>query len=316
MALNAPGVRGQAKSNWIRNMKMNGPAVLRVLATGLLLAAAVMLGYSLWQHYMYSPWTRDGRVRADVVSIAADVSGPVAQVPVRDNQEVRKGDLLFAIDPERFRQAVAQAEAQVRARKAELDLRQQQARRRMNLDSTVVSAESREDVGAQEKQARANYEASLAALDTARLNLRRSEVYAPVDGYVTNLNLHRGDYVSAGAARMALIDKHSYWVYGYFEETKLPNVHVGARAEVRLLAGGKPLPGHVESIARGIADRDNPTSANLLADVNPVFTWIRLAQRVPVRIRLDALPDDQPLAMGTTCTVTILAEQKNRNLLK
>ncbi|UDM54059.1 HlyD family secretion protein [Cupriavidus sp. MP-37] len=297
-------------------MKINGPAVLRVLATGLLLAAAVMLGYSLWQHYMYSPWTRDGRVRADVISIAADVSGPVAQVPVRDNQEVRKGDLLFAIDPERFRQAVAQAEAQVRARKAELDLRQQQARRRMNLDSTVVSAESREDVGAQEKQARANYEASLAALDSARLNLRRSEVYAPVDGYVTNLNLHGGDYVSAGAARMALIDKHSYWVYGYFEETKLPNVHVGARAEVRLLAGGKPLSGHVESIARGIADRDNPTSANLLADVNPVFTWIRLAQRVPVRIRLDALPDDLPLAMGTTCTVTILTEQKSRNLLK
>ncbi|WP_434035015.1 efflux RND transporter periplasmic adaptor subunit [Cupriavidus sp. a3] len=289
-------------------MKLNGPAVLRVLGTGLLLIAAIVLGYSLWQHYMYSPWTRDGRVRADVVSIAADVSGPVEQVPVRDNQEVRKGDLLFALDPERFRQAVAQAEAQVRARKAELDMRHQQASRRMNLDSSVVSAESREDIGAQEKQARANYDASLAALDTARLNLSRSEVHAPVDGYVTNLNLHAGDYVSAGAARMALIDKHSYWVYGYFEETKLPNVRVGARAEVRLLSGGKPLPGRVESIARGIADRDNPTSANLLADVNPVFTWIRLAQRIPVRIRLDALPDDLPLAMGTTCTVTILPE--------
>ncbi|SCU74930.1 conserved hypothetical protein [Cupriavidus necator] len=174
----------------------------------------------------------------------------------------------------------------------------------------MVSVESREDIGAQEKQARANYEASLAALDTARLNLSRSEVRAPVDGYVTNLNLHAGDYVSAGAARMAIIDKHSYWIYGYFEETKLPNVHVGAKAEVRLLSGGKPLRGRVESIARGIADRDNPTSANLLADVNPVFTWIRLAQRIPVRIRLDALPDELLLAMGTTCTITILPEQK------
>ncbi|AQV98159.1 HlyD family secretion protein [Cupriavidus necator] len=287
-------------------MKLNGPAVLRVLATALLLTGAIALGYSLWQHYMYSPWTRDGRVRADVVNIAPDVSGLVSRVPVRDNQEVRKGDLLFVIDQERFRQALAQAQAQVQARKAELDMRHRQAMRRMNLDSAVVSSESREDIGAQEKQARANYDASLAALDTARLNLHRSEVYAPVDGYVTNLNLHAGDYVSAGAARMALIDKHSYWVYGYFEETKLPNVRVGARAEVRLLSGGKPLAGHVESIARGIADRDNPTTANLLADVNPVFTWIRLAQRIPVRIRLDTQPGDLLLAMGTTCTVTII----------
>lgn len=291
-------------------MKLNGPAVLRVLATGLLLTAAIALGYSLWQHYMYSPWTRDGRVRAEVVNIAADVSGPVSQVLVRDNQEVRKGDLLFAIDPERFRLAVAQAEAQVRARKAELDMRRQQASRRMNLDSTVVSAESREDTSAQEKQAKANYESSLAALDNARLNLGRSEVHAPVDGYVTNLNLHAGDYVSAGAARLALIDKHSYWVYGYFEETKLPNVRVGASVEVRLLSGGKPLPGRVESIARGIADRDSPTSANLLADVNPVFTWIRLAQRIPVRIRLNALPDNLVLAMGTTCTIIIQPERQ------
>ncbi|AEI82847.1 secretion protein HlyD (plasmid) [Cupriavidus necator N-1] len=293
-----------------RNMKPNGPAIVRVLATALLLTAAALLGYSLWQHYMYSPWTRDGRVRADVVNIAADVSGLVSRVPVRDNQEVRKGDLLFVIDQERFRQALAQAEAQVQARKAELDMRHRQAMRRMNLDSAVVSSESREDISAQEKQARANYDASLAALDTARLNLHRSEVSAPVDGYVTNLNLHAGDYVSAGAARMALIDKHSYWVYGYFEETKLPNVHVGARAEVRLLSGGKPLEGHVESIARGIADRDNPTTANLLADVNPVFTWIRLAQRIPVRIHLDAPPRDLLLAMGTTCTVTILPERR------
>lgn len=291
-------------------MKPIGPTIVRVLATALLLTAAAVLGYSLWQHYMYSPWTRDGRVRADVVNIAADVPGLVSRVPVRDNQEVHKGDLLFVIDQERFRQALAQAEAQVQARKAELDMRHRQAMRRMNLDSAVVSSESREDISAQEKQARANYDASLAALDTARLNLRRSEVYAPVDGYVTNLNLHAGDYVSAGAARMALIDKHSYWVYGYFEETKLPNVHVGARAEVRLLSGGKPLEGHVESIARGIADRDNPTTANLLADVNPVFTWIRLAQRIPVRIHLDAPPGDLLLAMGTTCTVTILPERR------
>ncbi len=290
-------------------MKPDSQTVLRFLATTLLAAAAIALGYSLWVHYMYSPWTRDGRVRAEVINIAADVSGLVAQVAVRDNQEVRKGDLLFVIDQERFRQALAQAEAQAQARKAELDMRHQQAVRRRNLESSVVSVESREDVGAQEKQALANYQASLAALDTAKLNLRRSEVHSPVDGYVTNLNLFAGDYVSAGTARMAVIDKHSYWVYGYFEETKLANVRVGAKVDVHLMSGGAPLKGHVESVARGIADRDNPTGANLLADVNPVFTWIRLAQRVPVRIVLDDEPAGLPLAMGTTCTVTVLPDK-------
>lgn len=290
-------------------MNLNVQPLLRVLATGVLAAAAIALGYSLWVHYMYSPWTRDGRVRAEVINIAADVSGLVSRVAVRDNQEVRRGDLLFVIDQERFRQALAQAQAQTQARKAELDMRHQQAMRRRNLDSSVVSVESREDVSAQEKQALANYQASLAAQDTARLNLQRSEVRSPVDGYVTNLNLYAGDYVSAGVARMAVIDRHSYWVYGYFEETKLANVRVGARVEVRLLSGGSPLKGHVESIARGITDRDNPTGVNLLADVNPVFTWIRLAQRVPVRIHLDEQPDGYPLAMGTTCTVTVVADQ-------
>lgn len=290
-------------------MTFHPQPLLRFLATSLMAAAAIALGYGLWTHYMYAPWTRDGRVRAEVINIAADVSGLVARVAVRDNQEVHRGDLLFVIDQERFRQALAQAEAQTQARKAELDMRHQQAVRRRNLDSSVVSVESREDVGAQEKQALANYQASLATLDTARLNLQRSEVRAPVDGYVTNLNLYAGDYVSAGTARMAVIDKHSYWVYGYFEETKLANVHVGAKVEVRLMSGGAPLKGHVESVARGIADRDNPTGANLLADVNPVFTWIRLAQRVPVRVQLDEEPAGLPLAMGTTCTVTVLQDK-------
>lgn len=288
-----------------RHMKLNLQSLLRVLATCLLATAAIALGYSLWAHYMYSPWTRDGRVRAEVINIAADVSGLVARVAVRDNQEIRKGDLLFVIDQERFRQALAQAEAQAQARKAELDMRHQQAMRRRDLDSSVISVESREDVSAQEKQALANYQASLAAVDTARLNLQRCEVRSPADGYVTNLNLYAGDYVSAGTARMAVIDKHSYWVYGYFEETKLANVQVGAKVEIRLMSGGPSLGGHVESLARGIADRDNPTGANLLADVNPVFTWIRLAQRVPVRIHLDEEPAGLPLAMGTTCTITV-----------
>ena len=288
---------------------MKPQSLLRFFATLLIFALAITLGYALWKHYMYLPWTRDGRVRAEVVTVAPDVSGLVTRVLVQDNQFVRKGDLLFQIDQERFRLALAQAEAQVVTRKAELDMRRQQAFRRAKLEDSVLSAESREDSSSQAAQALGNYQAAVAARDTAKLNLQRSEIVAPVDGYVTNLNLYAGNYASAGTARMAIIDKNSYWVYGYFEETKLPNVRVGDKVEVRLLSGETTLKGHVESIARGITDRDNPSGPNLLADVNPVFTWVRLAQRVPVRVHLDHIPDGLALAMGTTCTVSILPSE-------
>ncbi|PCE32367.1 efflux RND transporter periplasmic adaptor subunit [Burkholderia ubonensis] len=284
---------------------MRAQSFFRVAATLLLFCAAVLLAHALWTHYMYAPWTRDGRVRAKVVNIAPDVSGIVTDVLVADNQPVHRGDVLFRIDPDRFRYALAQADAQVALRRSELDMRSRQAARRAQLDGAVISAEVRDDSGAAAHQAQANYQAALAARDIARLNLERSVVRAPVDGYITNLNLYPGDYATSGVARLALIDAHSYWVYGYFEETKLPQVRVGDPVEVRLLSGGAPLSGHVESIARGISDRDNPTGSSLLADVNPVFTWVRLAQRVPVRIRLDALPADTLLAAGTTCTVTL-----------
>ncbi|WP_420212132.1 efflux RND transporter periplasmic adaptor subunit [Burkholderia aenigmatica] len=296
---------------------MRAQTLFRVAATLLLFVAATVLAHALWNRYMYAPWTRDGRVRAKVVNIAPDVPGIVTEVLVSDNQQVHRGDVLFRIDPDRFRYALAQANAQVELRKSELDMRKQQASRRAQLDSSVISAEVREDAGSTARQATANYQAALATRDVARLNLARSEIRAPADGYITNLNLYPGDYASAGVARLALIDAHSYWVYGYFEETKLPQVRVGDPAEIRLLAGGPLLSGHVESIARGISDRDNPAGSTLLADVNPIFTWVRLAQRVPVRIHLDNLQTTQFLAAGTTCTVTLhphqrVAEQTNR----
>jgi multidrug resistance efflux pump len=184
----------------------------------------------------------------------------------------------------------------------------------------VISDETRLDSASLAKQSEADYSADVAAYaaaqaavkaavvaqQTAVLNLTRSEVRAPSDGFITNLNLYPGDFATAGTARMALIDSHSFWVYGYFEETKLPRVHVGDQAVVRLMSGGKDIQGHVDSLASGIADRDNPTSnGDLLADVNPIFTWVRLAQRVPVRIHLDQIPAGVKLAMGMTCTVTL-----------
>ncbi|MGF6636565.1 multidrug resistance efflux pump [Paraburkholderia sp. MM5496-R1] len=274
------------------------------IATAVIFIVAIVIGRVLWVHYMDEPWTRDGRVRAEIVNVAPDVSGAIVDLPVKDNQFVKKGDLLMQIDPSHYQIAVEQAQAAVAARKAELQMKRDDAQRRADMDSQVVSKESRENATHTASAAEAAYQQALAALDAAKLNLERTRVVSPVDGYVTNLSVFRGDYASAGAAKLAIVDSHSFWVYGYFEETKLPHVRVGDQAEVRLMSGGT-LQGHVESISRGIYDRDNPQSHELLADVNPTFNWVRLAQRVPVRVRIDSVPPDVMLAAGTTCTVVV-----------
>jgi RND family efflux transporter MFP subunit len=278
--------------------------IMGFLLTALIFAAAILLGRALWVHYMDEPWTRDGRVRADVVNVAPDVSGAVVTMPVADNQFVKKGDLLMEIDPSHYRIAVQQAQANVAARQAELRMRRADAARRADLDSLVVSKEQRENAMQTASTAEAQLQQAQAALDAARLNLERTRVVSTVDGYVTNLNVHRGDYANAGTPKLAIVDSHSFWVYGYFEETKLPHVRIGDNAEMRLMSGGV-LKGRVESISRGIYDRDNPQSRELLADVNPTFNWVRLAQRVPVRIRIDEVPAGTVLSAGTTCTVVI-----------
>ncbi|KXU86192.1 efflux transporter periplasmic adaptor subunit [Paraburkholderia monticola] len=274
------------------------------VATAVIFIVAILIGRVLWVHYMDEPWTRDGRVRAEIVNVAPDVSGAIVDLPVKDNQFVKQGDLLMQIDPSHYQIAVEQAQAAVAARKAELQMKRDDAQRRADMDSQVVSKESRENATHTASAADAAYQQALAALDAAKLNLERTRVVSPVDGYVTNLSVFRGDYASAGAAKLAIVDSHSFWVYGYFEETKLPHVRVGDQAEVRLMSGGT-LQGHVESISRGIYDRDNPQSHELLADVNPTFNWVRLAQRVPVRVKIDSVPADVMLAAGTTCTVVV-----------
>jgi RND family efflux transporter MFP subunit len=275
-----------------------------LLGTLLVVAFAVFVGRQLWVHYMDTPWTRDGRVRADVINVAADVSGYVVAVPVHDNQAVKKGELLLQIDPEHYAIAVRQAEALVASRKATWDMRKLNASRRADLDSLVISRENRDDANNTASAAQADYRQALAQLEAARLNLKRTRVLATVDGYVTNLNVHAGDYARVGEAKLALVDEHSFWVYGFFEETKLPQVRIGDPVDVQMMSGER-LVGHVESISHGIYDRDNPQSRELTADVNPTFNWVRLAQRVPVRIHLDHVPAGMLLAAGTTCTVIV-----------
>lgn len=278
--------------------------IIGFIATALLLVIALAIGHRLWVHYMDEPWTRDGRVRAQIVNIAPDVSGAIVDLPVADNMFVKKGQVLMKIDPAHYQVAVEQAEAAVAARRAEWQMRRADAARRADMDSLVVSKENRENASSAAASAQAQYQQALAALDAAKLNLSRTTVVSPVDGYVTNLSVFQGDYATAGTPKLAIVDSHSFWVYGYFEETKLPRVKLGDRAEIRLMSGGV-LQGHVESISRGIYDRDNPQSRDLVADVNPTFNWVRLAQRVPVRIRIDRIPDGLILSAGTTCTVVI-----------
>jgi len=279
--------------------------LLRFVITFSVVSLAVFLGILLWDNYMNSAWTRDGRVRADVVMVAPDVGGLVSRVAVIDNQFVRKGDLLYQIDDVRFHHALTAAEAIAQTRKAEYEMKKHQSARRSAADNETVSAENRDDALYDAQMAHAKYEEAIAQVETEKLNIERSAVRAPCDGWVSNLLLRKGDYVQAGEKRLAIITQGSFWVYGYFEEHKLSLIHVGDKAEMKMLGTKFVVKGHVESIARGISDRDNTTDGRLLANVNPIFTWVRLAQRIPVRIHIDKIPKGMELSAGMTCSVSI-----------
>ena len=286
-------------------MKPAVGTLVRVGITMLAAAVAYVIGWQLWQYYVGQPWTRDGRVRADVVGVAADVSGLVSEVLVRDNQPVRRGDTLFRIDPARFELALRQAEAVVASRRANLDEKVREANRYGQLSDVSVSRERQEQATAAVQQAMADHQQAVADRDVAKLNLDRAQVTAPVDGTVTNLELRPGEYLAAGRAVVAVVDAASLRVDGYFEETKLPRIHVGNPVTVHLMGESAAIRGHVESIAAGIEDRELAASASLLANVNPTFSWVRLAQRIPVRIALDDVPKSVRLVAGRTATVVV-----------
>jgi RND family efflux transporter MFP subunit len=278
----------------------------RVVLTLLAVVAAIAVGRGLWAYYMESPWTRDGRVRADVVQVAPDVSGFVTEVLVKDNQKVRRGDVLFRIDRERFALALQQADAALAGHRATLDQANADLKRYSALTTDAVSQQKQEQVLATQLQAKAAYDQAVADRAVAQLNLDRSEVHASVNGTITNMDLRPGTYVTAGKGVMALVDADTLHVEGYFEETKLARIRIGDKAQIRLMGEPVRLTGHVESIAAGIEDRDRAQGANLLANVNPTFSWVRLAQRVPVRIALDQIPDNVALVAGRSATVEVL----------
>jgi multidrug resistance efflux pump len=276
----------------------------RTFVTLAVVAAAVWAGLRLWDHYELQPWTRDGRVRANVVQIAPDVSGLVTAVPVQDNQWVAAGAMLFEVDRARYTLALRQAESALTATKVALTQAQRENARNVDLGN-LISQELREQTATRVLAAQASVAQAEVALDAARLNLERAQVRAPTAGLVTNLDMRSGSYAQAGRAALALVDAQSFYVEGYFEETKLPRIHVGDRVRVTPM-GGARLAGTVESIAAGIADRDRTTGTNLLPSVNPTFNWVRLAQRIPVRVKLDPLAPGTRLVAGETVTVEVV----------
>ncbi|HEY0423025.1 MAG TPA: HlyD family secretion protein [Rhodopila sp.] len=282
------------------------PLAARVAVTLAAVAVAVLIGWRLWVYYEEAPWTRDARVGADIVGVTPDVSGLVGEVRVKDNQIVHRGDLLFVVDPARFNLALRQTEAVVASRLATLQQTVRDLNRANSLTSGEISRQQVEQAQAAEQGAAANYQQAIADHDVAKLNLDRTQVSAPVNGIITNFDLRPGDYVTAGHPVTALIDTDSLRIDAYFEETRLPRIHPGDRVSIRLMGESQRLTGQVESIAGGIEDRERQSGANLLANVNPTFSWVRLAQRIPVRITLIDVPAGVRVIPGRTATVDVI----------
>ena len=277
----------------------------RYLRAGVIAILAIIFAWVIWYHYQIAPWTRDGRVRVQVANVATEISGKIVEIDVHDNQRVKKGDPLFVIFRDDYQFALEQAQAQVDATQADMDIEKINAARREKLGSSIVSEEDIQTFSSTAVRARAVYGAAVAARDLAKLNLDRTVIYSPVNGYVTNFQMRIGDYAHPGDIKLSIVDEDSFWVSAYFEETQLPRVHEGNMARIKLMGVGPKLDGTVDGISRGIADTNTAGGSQSLPDVDPVFTWVRLAQRIPVHIKIDHVPDGVVLAAGQTCTVVV-----------
>jgi multidrug resistance efflux pump len=279
--------------------------ILPLLITMAAIAIAAVLGRAMWSAYMGSPWTRDGTVRAYVVTVAPQVAGEIVELPVADNGFAHKGDLLMVIDPTNYKIAVSLAEAAVQQAQANAQNAEREAKRRLELSNLAVTVEQQQTFEATAVAAQAQYQQATANLDQARVNLKRTEIRSPVNGWVTNLLAQLGDYANVGENVISLVDADSFWIDGYFEETSLDRIAVGDPATIKLMGYRQLLRGHVDSIARGINVANAQPNGQGLANVNPIFTWVRLAQRIPVRIHIDQVPEGVALAAGMTATVQI-----------
>ena len=280
-------------------------SLLRKAATAGIAVVAVLIALVTWDHYNAGPWTRDGRVRVQVASVAPEISGKITELRIVDNQFVHKGDILYVIDPFDFDVALRTNKAVLQQRMADFNVKELQSERRRRLSDLASSTEEKQIYQGNALQAKAAVDSAQEQVRQAEINLHRTEVRSPVNGIVTNLLLREGDYAHQGATNVSIIDMDSYWVDGYFEETKLARLCVGDRAEAKLMGYPAPITGHIATVTRGVSVSNAAASTQGLPNVDPVYTWVRLAQRVPVRIVIDNVPPGVPLVSGLTATVTI-----------
>jgi RND family efflux transporter MFP subunit len=280
---------------------------LRILLTVLVVIAAIFAGRWVWNDYMHSPWTRDGRIRADIVTVAPDVSGWVNELNITNDQAVKKGDLLFSVDQKRYQAALNQSKANTENALYSWQLAKHKYERRTALLSQkAISAEDLEASRISTEIAKANYDLAVAQQEAAQLNFDRTKVYAPVSGHIINLNLRQGNYVGQGSPVFAIVQSDSFYVTAYFEETKIPLIHLNQQAKITLLSGGKPLTGQVVSIGKAIANTNTQSNGQLLPQVQQTFNWVRLSQRIPVDIKLDSLNAERQLSAGMTATIHLI----------
>ncbi|OFC70307.1 efflux RND transporter periplasmic adaptor subunit [Alteromonas confluentis] len=283
--------------------------IIRIIITLAVIVAAVMSGRWVWDHYLYSPWTRDGKVQADIITIAPDVSGWVTKLAVQDNQQVKKGDVIFQVDVKRYQAVVDELQAQVRNETLALELARHEFSRREKLrQSNSISAEELESSRISADMAEASLDLAKANLASAQIDLERASITSPVDGTIVNLTLREGNYVSQGSPVLSVVAANSIYVTGYFEETKLPLIHEGQKATITLMSGGKPITGTVKSIGNAIADTNTSANGQLLPQVQQTFNWVRLAQRVPVDIELKEIPKDTRLVAGMTASIRLASD--------
>ncbi|WP_109514187.1 HlyD family secretion protein [Pseudomonas ovata] len=279
---------------------------IRVSVTLLIATCAALTGSWTWKHYQLSPWTRDGRVRADIVVIAPDVAGWVTRLAVKDNQPVKKGDLLFEIDPTRYRSLLNESKARMEHAKHAWELAALLERRRVPLARiNAISAEDLDNARSQAMLAKSQYEVNKTQWEIAKINLARTTVAAPSDGTIINVRLQEGNYIAQGSPAFSLVKDNSFYVTAYFEETKLLDIREGDLAEVSFMTGGPSITGHVLSIAKGVANTNTQADPMLLPQVQQAFNWVRLAQRIPVDIKLDGDTVSTRLIAGMSASVRI-----------
>ncbi|MDU7869209.1 MAG: p-hydroxybenzoic acid efflux pump subunit AaeA, partial [Pantoea sp.] len=275
--------------------------IARYAITILLVSIAVVIIFRAWVFYTESPWTRDAKFAADVVAISPDVTGLITDVPVHDNQLVKKGDTLFVVDRPRYQKALDQAQADVEYYQALVSEKRREAGRRNQLGTSAMSREAIDQANNDLQTSEHQLAKSVATRDLAKIDLERTTVKAPSDGWVTNLNVYEGEFITRGSVAVALVQQHSFYVLAYLEETKLHGVERGFRAEVTPLGSNVVLRGTVDSVAAGVTNSSSSVDSKGMATIDSNLEWVRLAQRVPVRIRLDQQPGNR-FPAGTTAT--------------